>query len=553
MGLRMATTTMADLSTLTDAEIVARVRDPMWRLCNLYKIITKGDDDDEGLVVTFRPNRVQRRILAKLHTRNVILKARQLGCTTLITILWLDTALFSDGPISCGIVAHEREAAEAIFLEKVVYAYEHLPEVLRKMFPLKKRTQTQLVFAHNGAKIRVATSMRSGTTHRLHVSELGKIAAKYPAKAREVLTGSIPSVPKTGLLVVESTAEGLDGPFHDMVIAALDLARQRAALNPRQYLLHFFPWWQADEYEIDPVGVVIPQALQEYFARTEARIGRALPPRKRAWYAATLAADFAGEQPLMWQEYPSYPEEAFAASTDGCYYATQLAVARRDGRIVPSLPVEAVPTNTFWDLGRGDMTSLWLHQRVGVQNRFIGYYEESGYDLVHYVQWLEKQARERGLVYGRHYLPHEAAARRMGATPDTSRTLEEMFLDLMPGAKTTVVPRVTSLQAGIQATRNSFASSWFDETHCHQGLKRLAGYKKRWDKVRGRWSEDEDQTDDNHAADAYRQYGQEADAGNRFAGAPLPASTGGRPDPQVPTAARSAASRWRRRGSPMAV
>ncbi|MCP2839718.1 hypothetical protein NK952_24270, partial [Salmonella enterica subsp. enterica serovar Typhimurium] len=73
----------------------------MWRISNLYKIIVKGDDDpdDEGLVITFKPNRAQRRLIARLHHRNIILKARQLGFTTLICILWLDTALFSNSPI----------------------------------------------------------------------------------------------------------------------------------------------------------------------------------------------------------------------------------------------------------------------------------------------------------------------------------------------------------------------------------------------------------------------------------------------------------------------
>ena len=59
--------------------------------------------------------------------------------------------------------------------------------------------------------------MRSGTIHRLHVSEFGKICAKYPDKAQEVVTGSIPAVPMNGVLVIESTAEGRDGDFFKMV------------------------------------------------------------------------------------------------------------------------------------------------------------------------------------------------------------------------------------------------------------------------------------------------------------------------------------------------
>ena len=111
-------------------ELEACLKDPLWRVCSgaLYKIIIKGDDkkekkgDDkkpkEDLVVFFQPNRSQKRLLANLWHRNVILKARQLGFTTLICILWLDTALFSEN-MRCGIIAQDREAAEVIFRDKV--------------------------------------------------------------------------------------------------------------------------------------------------------------------------------------------------------------------------------------------------------------------------------------------------------------------------------------------------------------------------------------------------------------------------------------------------
>lgn len=80
-------------------------------------------------------------------------------------------------------------------------------------FPLAADNADELLFAHNNSSIRVATSMRSGTIHRLHVSEFGKICAKYPDKAKEVVTGSIPAVPTNGVLVIESTAEGREGEF----------------------------------------------------------------------------------------------------------------------------------------------------------------------------------------------------------------------------------------------------------------------------------------------------------------------------------------------------
>lgn len=497
-----------------DAQTLAtHLDDPAWRLSNLYKIIIKGsDDDDEGLVITFKPNRAQKRLIARLHNRNLILKARQLGFTTLVCILWLDTALFSKDPIRCGIVAQDREAAEALFSGKVKFAYENLPEALREAMPLRKATANELVFEHNGASIRVATSMRSGTTHRLHISEFGKICAKYPDKAREVVTGSIPSVPTNGICIIESTAEGQDGYFYGMTMRAKALAEQRTVLTKKDWKFHFFAWWQAPEYAIEPEGVILSETDLEYFSQVEAKIGRELTDAQRAWYVSTRRADFADEAPLMWQEYPSTPEEAFQVSTEGCYYATQLTNARKQGRIRPTLPIEAAPVNTFWDIGRGDMTTIWLHQRVGPENRFIKYYEASGEDLIHFSQWLQAQ----GVTYGKHYLPHEADHKRMGETPDTNYTLKEMLERLMPGQVFDVVPRVSTRMAGIQATRNQFASCWFSEEGCGQGLKRLANYRKTWDKTRGCWKDEPLHDDNSHGADGFRQFGQKAQEGEIF-------------------------------------
>lgn len=498
---------------MDEATLRKGLDDPMWRLSNLYWIKSKASGGDD-LVMLFRPNRAQRRLLARgLHTRNIILKARQLGYSTLLAILWLDTALFSNGPIKCGVVAHEREAAETIFRDKIVFAYERLPDSLKAGMPIASKNKTEIVFAHNGASIRVATSLRSDTIHRLWISEFGKICAKYPGKAREVITGTIPTVPPDGIIAIESTAEGQDGPFYDMTQLALASKQQGKLLSAKEYRLIFSPWQDALEYEIDPTGVVITEAQHAYFNDLQIKLSREISMRKRAWYVLTLTHDFSGDQPMMWQEYPSTPEEAFAVSTEGCYYATQLAAARKAGRI-RILPVEKVPVWTFWDLGRGDMTAIWLMQKVGPEYRWIRYYEESGQELDHYAEWLLKQ----GLVYGGHYLPHDAGVKRLGITPDTNKSLSDGLESLLPGHKVTVVPRVTNINSGIASTRKIFAASYFDEVGCADGIKRLQNYRRDWDKVRGRWKDEPLHDDNSHGADAFRQAGQVIDAGEKFDG-----------------------------------
>ena len=503
------------LEELTRENALRLLGDPHWRLFSgrLYQIIVKGDDEDAGLVLPFVPNIAQQRLLSELWSRNLVLKARQRGLTTLIAILWLDTALFSPDPVRCVVIAHERDAAEAIFRDKIVFAYNRLPDFVRGLCPLAKKTATEVLFGHNGASIKVSTSARSGTAHRLHISEFGKISAKYPGKAIEVVSGSIPAVPTSGIVVIESTAEGQDGKFYDMTQRAMALHDAARVLTPKDYRFHFYAWWDADEYELDPESVIITDSDRAYFEAVEARIGRQISARKRAWYVVTRQSDFSDDAPLMWREYPSFPEEAFQASTEGCYYAVQMSAARKNGRVLPALPIAAVPVNSFWDLGRGDMSAIWLHQRVGPENRFLRYYEESGEDLTHYVTWLQST----GLLFGRHFLPHDAEHKRMGTSPDTNRSLKEQLEALMPGQRVETVPRVSNIGAGIQATRGAFSSCWFDEEGCEKGIKRLTNYRKQWNRVQGRWMEEPLHNDDSHGADAFRQFGQVVDAGETFA------------------------------------
>jgi len=243
----------------TEAEYAAFLADRDARLYSglLYKIITKSTNAATGVSVTkFIPNAAQRDLMKNLWHRSIILKSRQLGFSTLVAILWLDHALFNSNQ-RCGIIAQDRETAENIFRDKVKFAYERLPERLRDAMPLARDSASELLFAHNNSSLRVATSMRGSTIHRLHVSEFAKICRRHPDKAEEVVTGSLPAVPLDGIAVIESTAEGQGGAFYEMVKRAQALQQQGAKLTPRDWRLHFYPWQVAPDYKLDPEGVVI--------------------------------------------------------------------------------------------------------------------------------------------------------------------------------------------------------------------------------------------------------------------------------------------------------
>ena len=493
-----------DFVPTTQEEIEACLADVNWRVCSgqLYMIMTKDDTMADGTsVMPFRPNRAQRRLIKRLWYRNLILKARQLGFTTLVAILWLDHALFNANQ-RCGIVAHDKEAAANIFRDKVKFAYDDLPDWLRQTVPLKRNSASELLFAHNNSSIRVATSMRSGTIHRLHISEFGKICAKYPDKAKEVVTGSLPAVPLNGIAIIESTAEGRGGEFYEMSTRAEARSQIDRPLTEREYRFHFEPWWKNDDYQMDPTGVIMTAKDHEYFDTVEAAADTDLSLRQRAWYVATRETEFAGDPEKMWQEYPSTSKEAFQQSMEGTYYNVQLAAARKSGRISRVPHVSHVPVNTFWDIGNRDGTAIWLHQRVGMQHRFIGFIEGWGEPYSHYIAELEKT----GYIWGTHFLPHDASHKRQLGTVIAAPI--DMITELRPSWRYDIVPRVADVTHGIQLVRDVFGQCWFDEAACAEGIARLQNYRKERDERLGVWKPTPRHDENSEGADAFRQFAQ---------------------------------------------
>jgi len=492
---------------VNEAEFKECLADPWWRLTSgqLYKIMIKGDEGEDNLVIPFKPKPPQLDLLNNLHTRNDILKARQLGFTTVIQILFLDCCLFREN-VRAATIAQNEDAAKKIFRDKLKFAYDNLPKQLRDAMPLEIENTSELVFAHNNSGIEVATSVRSGTKQYLHISEFGKICAKFPDRADEIITGSIPAVPTNGLLFIESTSEGQDGHFYKITKKAEELMLSGKKLNPKDYKLHFYPWWGERAYVTDPKNVLITDADNEYFDKIESEAECLISPEQRAWWVMTRDSEFSGEEEKMWQEYPSTTKEAFQKSKEGCYYTAQMNKARKESRITSVPHREGHPVNTFWDIGSGDGTAIWLHQRIGQSDHFIGYIESWGEPYAYFVKELTKL----DYSWGTHYLPHDAKHVRQGSVVNISPKDKLKNLGLK---NIEIVPVVDDISHGIQATRDSFSSCWFDEVKCKEGVIHLDSYRKKWNKTTARFSDTPVHDIHSEGADAFRQFGQSQSSG----------------------------------------
>jgi hypothetical protein len=333
---------------VTKDELIKNMKDQLWRLNNLYWII-----DENGNRVKFNMNAVQKALYWGMWFLNLILKSRQHGITTFICIYFLDTCLFNSN-IHAGIIAHNREDAESFFKDKVQYAFNNLPESLRSATEAETESSRELAFP-NGSAIRVGTSLRSSTNQLLHISEFGKLCARFPEKAREVVTGALNTVHQGQMIFIESTAEGRTGYFYDYCEKAKELKERNADLSYLDFKFFFFAWFDDPKNQSD-ARPDIPQDKLIYFDEL-AKKGIKLNDRQKAWYV--LKAEQQGED--MKREHPSTPEEAFEGSARDCFFAdvvnghTQVTQG-----VYGSLKVTKEKQVEFQENSRG-ILEIWRH------------------------------------------------------------------------------------------------------------------------------------------------------------------------------------------------
>ena len=430
--------------------------------------------DKTGKIVPFEMNEDQERFLLERHGMDVVLKARQKGFTTVIQLDMLDDCLFVPNT-SAGVIAHNLNDAKAFFADKIKFAYDRLPDDFKAEIAAEfesvrfdEQDAADSMKFSNGSSLRVGTSLRSGTLQKLHVSEYGKLCAKYPEKAREVKSGAFNTVQAGQSITVESTAEGQSGDFFDMCQKAQQKAERGESLSVLDFKFHFSPWFTSDEYRLDPEGVPITAEMEKYFAKIEAEAGVKLDPSQRAWYVKK--AEQQGED--MKREFPSTAKEAFEASIEGAYFSTQMSKMRKEGRIC-RIPILDAPVYTTWDLGYDDSMTITFWQDVGMERRAIDYYENSGEGFGHYAAIL----REKGYSYERHYMPHDIEVHLLNKDATTRRQEAEAS-----GIKPIeTLKRINSELDGIEASRRFMANVYIDETRCDRLIWCLDNYRKEWD------------------------------------------------------------------------
>lgn len=489
-----------------------KLKDPIWRLTHLYWI-----KDAFGNAIRFVPKPEQMEIIEAIYKRGLrnllIPKARQLGMSTVIALIMLDMMVFGAG-VQAALVDQTQADASKKLKGKMVFAFDRLPAALRNRFVKLKSNDHTFSIKLDGKDDDTASEVQAGMNARgdtfqiLHVSEWGPIAFKDPPRSEEIMTGAMPAA-KVGIRIVETTWKGGKvGHLWDITKRALEIPPEYRTIE--DFTVFFFPWWGDADYTLAGDIRQIPADCAKYLAETEAEISKekgkpfAFTPGQKLWYfkRAWILGLF------RFQEYPSMLSECFRAPVEGAIYGALLDKVRARGGMGGIEPDPSALVNTSWDLGSPINTVVWYFQIIADEIRVI----DCDVDLDLTPSERVRHMRDKGYLFGWHYLPHDAEAKK-----DKGRTFQAELEEAGLG-NTRVVPRTEDVWIGINRVRRMLPRMNFRTPHCEEGINRLESYRSGVWIDQGRAMDLPVHDKSSHAADAMRMLAEADLAGMLEAG-----------------------------------
>lgn len=244
---------------------------------------------------------MQRLYLEAQTDRDIVLKGRQLGFSTLKLLQLLDKALFTPN-VTCVIVAHKEDSMRKLFrIIKLAFDNLEIPKPTTKY-----DNRNELFFEETNSNIYVSTEVRGDTVDHLHISEMAFIK-----DAEEKMLGSFNAVPDNGTICIESTANGIGNYFHEMYSNA----------KKRGFKSHFFPWFLGENYVASRHGVHFTDDEIAYQAQYDVN------NNQLAWRKKKLG--LLGEDGFK-QEFPSNDLEAFISTGQHVFSVKNLYHAREN-------------------------------------------------------------------------------------------------------------------------------------------------------------------------------------------------------------------------------
>jgi len=439
--------------------IDTKLSSKFWRLNNLYTIRDKNAKKQ-----ILHLNSAQTKVIKSFrHSKKIILKSRQQGISTLYLAYYLDACLFNSG-YQAGIQSYGQDEADKL-AKRALLMWEELDPDIKQLLGLELVSNNQKGMTFSNGSILKIGNFRGDTLQGLHVSELGKIAKKFPEKAKELKTGAFQAVGKDNKITIESTAEGKSGLFYEMWTKAESLVNRGKALGPFDFQPIFLSWLEDLDCNIDH-EVEISTELNSYFKKLEEELNIELADTQKWWYASKkeeLGTD-------MQQEYPTTAKEAFEQSIEGTYYEHEF----KKLKIIKNSYDSNLKVHSSFDLGVNDTFSIGFFQiHPNGKVRIIGEYANNGYGLEHYRDIFLALSAKFGWVHGNTYVPHDIKVTELIAGKTRWTAMQEMGFNPILVSK-------HRIQEGIEVTRQFLKTLEIDED-CEIIIDCIQNYRKKYD------------------------------------------------------------------------
>ncbi len=341
----------------------------------------------DGLLIPFKFNKPQRKLYREILTlvqegrpvRMVILKARQMGFTTLLLALNIFVTISRRGMTGI-VMAHDLDSSSSIF-RKLQAMYDNWngdnmlfrPDTIKsnaKMIEFNNRLGTGLcstVKVYNAKK----EEIRGDTTQFVHQSE----RAFYPDRIIDNLDTSVkqqvPMRPWT-FIFYETTADGEGSLFHKEWLDAVD-AKETGRDG---FLPFFFPWYEMiggenaeDDYSvtfrneterscfIESMG--ISDRYNQYPNEEKYLMEKyGLSYEQLNWRRKNIDYNFKGRVRKFDQEYPHCPEVAFISTGTNYFDLKKLSEIEAWAETIPGTPVKLNKIDGQWRMLKHDGGNL---------------------------------------------------------------------------------------------------------------------------------------------------------------------------------------------------
>lgn len=291
---------------------------PYERINNLYRIRPKRPVPGERSRLTFfRMNKMQDLYWAQKTNRDLILKMRQGGITTMSCLIALDKSLWEEGANS-GIMADTLPHVKEYFTI-TKRAFKCFQKDWGAFYPVTEDVDNvnTLKIKETGSSLLVCTNARGLTLDFLHIAEAAFIDD-------QAIQDSVEAVPLSGTVILETTADTASGLFYD-------LWDQSAKNSSALYKPHFFEWWLRYPEEEDQEFIRVDPSFRMTDEERVLAEQHDLKPEHILWRRLKIS-ECKGDVGEFLRKYPEDPMTCFLSGASSVFPPDVLAVLFKNER-----------------------------------------------------------------------------------------------------------------------------------------------------------------------------------------------------------------------------